>query len=143
MHRGRFPHTIRRCVSFCFYDEVRLLEVFSVLNLLAWSELLLAAPTLLQGGAYKGFGHMEAAGWSYCFGGIAFVQIAAMLNRRLYPLEGRFIAMALSSGAWTVIACNFWGTEFSTTANLNYSLLAGACAISGAWLAWKTTSFQS
>lgn len=49
----------------------------------------------------------------------------------------------IAAGAWTVIAWNFWEAGISTTANLNYTLLAGACAISGAFLAWKSTSYQS
>lgn len=128
---------------FLFFDEVRLLEVFSALNLLAWAEVLLTAPELLRDGAYRGFSNVEAVVWAYCFGAIALGQIAAMTIRRWHPLEFRFAAMAFAAGAWTVIAWNFWETGISTTANLNYTLLAGACAISGAFLAWKSTSYQS
>lgn len=128
---------------FLFFDEVRLLEVFSALNLLAWAEVLLTAPELLRDGAYRGFSNVEAVVWAYCFGAIALGQIVAMIIRRWHPLEFRFAAMAFAAGAWTVIAWNFWETGISTTANLNYTLLAGACAISGAFLAWKSTSYQS
>lgn len=134
---------LARFFRFLFFDEVRLLEVFSALNLLAWAEVLLTAPELLRDGAYRGFSNVEAVVWAYCFGAIALGQIGAMIIRRWHPLEFRFGAMAFAAGAWSVIAWNFWETGISTTANLNYTLLAGACAISGAFLAWKSTSYQS
>ena len=91
---------------FLLFDEVRLLEVFSALNLLAWFEVLLTAPELLHDGAYRGFSNVEAVVWAYCFGTIALGQIVAMIVWRWHPLDLRFAAMAFAAGAWTVIAWN-------------------------------------
>lgn len=133
----------RRLMRFTFHDEVRLLELFSAANLIAWSKVLLTAPELAQHGVYKGFGPSEAVLYAYCFGLISLFQFGAVLARRWRPSELRFAAMAFAAGAWTVIAWNFWQTGLSTPANLNYTFLALTCAVSGAYLGWKTTSYQS
>ncbi|KPN64270.1 hypothetical protein SAMN04488527_101273 [Aliiroseovarius crassostreae] len=133
---------LRRLAAFVFYDEVRLFEIFSMLNLFAWAKVLLLQPELLHNEAYRGFDAVAAVLWAYFFGGVAMLQIIAMLNRRRYRMELRFVAMALAAGSWSVIAWNFWATSLSTTANLNYTILALACAVSGSYLAWKSTSSQ-
>ena len=133
----------QRAFKYIFYDEVRLFELFSALNLLAWAKVLIVQPGLLNTEVYRSFSVIEATVWAYCFGVIALAQIAATLIKCWYPVELRFVAMALCSGAWTTVAWNFWQSSISTTANLNYTLLALGCAISGAFLGWKTTSYQS
>jgi len=143
MLREGVSKAFRKVLDLVFFDEVRLLELFSALNLLAWCKVLLTTPELLEVGAYRGFSGTEAIVWAYAFGAIGLAQLGAMLVRRFYPLELRFVALAFAAGAWTIIAWNFRVGDTITTANLNYSLLAGACAISGAFLAWKTSSFQS
>lgn len=134
---------MKQAVRFTIHDEVRLLELFSALNLFAWAKFFGANPDILQRDSYRGFGGESATFWMWCFGLISLIQAASLLNDRWHALEGRFLASALAAGAWTVVAWNFWSTGISTTANLNYSLLALACAISGVWLGWKTTSSQS
>ncbi len=131
-----------RVAAFVFHDEVRLFEIFSMLNLFAWAKVLLVQPDLLQHGAYRGFDAVSAILWAYFFGSVATLHLIAMLNHRRHRMELRFVAMALAAGSWTVIAWNFWAASLSTTANLNYTILALACAVSGAYLAWKSTSSQ-
>lgn len=141
--REMFSKAYRTAFKYVFYDEVRLFELFSAFNLLAWSVILLIQPGILNTAVYQSFSELEATVWAYCFGLIALAQIMATLIKCWHPVELRFVAMSFSSGAWTVVAWNFWQSSISTTANLNYTLLALGCAISGAFLGWKTTSYQS
>ncbi|WP_224825610.1 hypothetical protein [Cognatishimia sp. MH4019] len=143
MLKDRLKALLDAFVAFNFRDEVRLVELFSALNLLAWSNFFATTPDILARDSYAGFGGEEPIFWACCFGIIGAAQVVAMVIRWRHAIEVRFCAFAFAAGAWTVIAWNFWSTGVLTTANLNYSLLAGACAISGSWLAWKTTSYQS
>ncbi|KPU84427.1 hypothetical protein JI58_03915 [Marinosulfonomonas sp. PRT-SC04] len=143
MARSIFDKGSHWLLRFLFFDEVRLLELFSALNLIAWAKVLFGQPDLFQNPAYQGFHNLDALVWAYLFGATALLQIGAMLIRCWYSLEIRFVAMAFAAGAWAVIALNFWQSALSTTAELNYAILAVACGLSGAFLGWKTTSYQS
>lgn len=133
----------RRAIGFLFYDQVRVLEIYSALNLLAWAAVLGGDPAFFGHAAYAGFDALAADVWARVFGAAAIVQIAAMLIRWSMQAEARFVAMAFAAGAWSVIAHNFWQAGAATTADMTYGLLAVICAISGVWLAWQTTSYQS
>lgn len=134
-----------RLWRFLFFDEVRLLELFSALNLIAWAELLLGSPEIFAGGsgAYRAFAGASAIYYGYGFGAVALLQLLSTFMVTRFAYEVRLIAMSFAAGAWSVVAVNFWTSGVSTTANLNYTLLALACAASGAFLGWKNTSFQS
>lgn len=143
MLRSCISSSFHKLTAYLFRDEVRLFELFSALNLLAWAELFAQTPGILQRDSYQGFGSLPAHVWVYGFAGIAMAQLASTVLRHRFAIELRFGAMAFAAGAWTVVAVNFWISGVSTTANFNYSLLVCACAISGAFLAWKSTSYQS
>lgn len=129
--------------QFLLFDEVRLLELYSALNLLAWAQLMLAIPDAFHSGAYSGFDSMSPGQWAALFSAVAGIQVFATLRMSYWFYELRLLGMALAAGAWTVVAVNFWRAEFATTANWNYTLLALACAISGGFLGWKNTSYHS
>ncbi|PIE13812.1 MAG: hypothetical protein CSA70_03600 [Rhodobacterales bacterium] len=132
---------LRKIMDFILFDEVRLLELFSALSLLAWAKVLLTGPDTLT--LARGFGPIEATVSAYFFGAIVLLQTWTMFDRSRHRLDLRFAAMALSSGAWTVIAWELWRAGMPPTVNLNYSMLAAACAASGIWLGWKSTSYLS
>jgi hypothetical protein len=127
---------LTRLLRFTLHDEVRLLELFSAISLFAWSE------RLLSGGGFT-LPWFSSATWAYAFGVIATVQIGAMSLRHFRPDELRLGAMALAAGVWAMVSYGLGEAGGVTSAILNYALLASACVISGVWLAWKSTSFQS
>lgn len=139
----RFLSLIERAARFVLFDEIRLLELYSALNLLAWAHMMFAVPAAFTGGAYSGFDSLLPFQWALIFTAIAFAQIFATVRLGFWFYEMRLLTMALASGAWTVVAVNFWRADFATTANWNYTLLALACAISGGFIGWKNTSYHS
>ena len=54
-----------------------------------------------------------------------------------YAHEVRLVGFALASGVWASVTISFIYSGVSTTAELNYSLLALGCMISGAFVGWK------
>jgi hypothetical protein len=135
--RGRWPH---RLFDFLLYDEARLIEIVSACNLAAWAWAVWYSPSLLQRDSYIAFQSMPHVGWIVIFGVVAALQWFSMLSRHPHRREFRFVAMALAAGCWTAIAANFITNGLSTTANMNYLLLALATAIAGGFLGWKTSS---
>lgn len=130
-------------LRFVFHDEVRLLEIFSALNLLAWADLLNFSPEVLTLEAYRGFDGVNASVWAGLFACVGAWQIGCMIPAFGARRVHRFIGLAFAAGAWAVITLNFWKGGVATTANFNYFILALGCAVSGAWLAWTTNSYNS
>jgi hypothetical protein len=129
-----------RIGDFLFADPVRLIELFSALNLLAWARLLVSEPGLLARDSYAGFASLGGPVWATILAVIAISQIAPMVRSFRQSANLRFVAMAGASGAWLVIASNFLLSGVSTTAEANYLLLALICMASGAYLGWKSRS---
>lgn len=133
------PRPLRSLVRFLLHDEVRIFEVFSAVNLLAWAVLLWKHPAIFARPDYAGFDIAPPSVWSAVAWIAGLLQLAAMLLRHAHIARLRFPAMALAAGAWTVIACHFWSGPLST-ASVNYTLIAVGCAVSGVYLGWKPTS---
>lgn len=124
--------------AFLFRDQVRLLELFSAVNLIAWAGLMLARPGLVQRDSYRSFEALDARVWAVVFLGIAIVQLIGLFERLSHTANVRFLGMSLASGAWAVIAANFLNSGVSTTAITNYGMLAVLCALAGVFLGWKS-----
>ena len=122
-----------------FYDEVRLIELFSALNLLAWVKVLYSTPLLFERDTYRTFSGLDQTTWMLIFGLISVWQLAGVFLRWSHGHEVRFLGLALASGAWMSVALSFYVSSISTTAHLNYLLLALACMISGAFVGWRQT----
>lgn len=125
---------------FVFHDEVRVFELFSAFNLLAWAKVLLVEPKLFERDSYTTFASMSQTGWMLVFCLIALIQLAGTTTKWRHVHEVRFIGFALASGAWTSVSISFLYSSVSTTAELNYLLLAFGCMISGAFIGWKKNS---
>lgn len=129
----------QRILRLVFWDEVRLFEIFSALNLAAWALILHRAPGLFAAAGYDGFGDIEPSAWSAIFALGAIAQVAGMVwPRDSWRRHIRFFAMAYAAGLWAVVAWNFWRGDIST-ARLNYSLIALCSALCGGFLGWKTS----
>lgn len=133
------PHPIQSAVRFMLHDEVRIFEVFSAVNLLAWAALLWEHPTILTRPGYAAFDTAPPSVWALVALLAGGLQAAAMVLRHAHVARLRFPAMALAAGVWTVIAVHFWSGPLST-ASVNYTLIAVGCAVSGVYLGWKPTS---
>ena len=127
---------IHRARQILFWDQARPLELFSGLNLLSWAYLLWAQPELVTRDSYAGFQALGAGIWAFVLLVIAVVQLAPVFWSFARGHDLRFVAMALASGAWLMIASNFITSGVSTTADTNYLLLSFTCMASGVWLAW-------
>tara|TARA_R110000796_G_scaffold45616_14_gene110318 strand:- start:9494 stop:9913 length:420 start_codon:yes stop_codon:yes gene_type:complete len=123
---------------FLFWDPVRLIELFSGFNLMAWASLFWRQPELLARDTYAAFQGLGALPWAALLLTVALSQLAPVFFRFRHAANLRFVAMAAASGAWLVIASNFISTGVSTTAGANYLLLSCACMVSGAWLGWMS-----
>ena len=132
-----------RLFSFLLHDEVRLVEVFSALNLLAWAWAIYSQPLLLDRDSYQTFQNLSAGTWTLIFAVAGAVQIIGMIAWHRRAPELRFVAMALAVGCWATITANFMAGSISTTATANYELLTFVTAISGGFLGWKTSSSAS
>lgn len=133
-------HIFRRSGNFLFADPVRLIELFSALNLLAWARLLWSSPSVLSRDTYAAFLSLGIGTWISLLVTIAVCQIVPMVWRFRHAANLRFLAMSAASGAWLVIASNFISSDVSTTAEANYLLLSLICMASGAWLGWTSRS---
>ncbi len=133
------PSPLRSAVRFMLHDEVRIFEVFSALNLLAWSWALWWHPAMLSRPSYEGFQAAPSTVWACISFFAGALQLAAMVLRHRHIARMRFPAMAIAAGVWTVIAFHFWSGPPST-ATINYTLIAIGCAVSGVFLGWKPTS---
>ncbi|MDO5631119.1 MAG: hypothetical protein Q4G22_04705 [Paracoccus sp. (in: a-proteobacteria)] len=139
MRYDDLPWPVQGLVRFMLHDEVRIFEVFSALNLLAWAWMLWLHPEILARASYQGFITAAPPVWAVIAFVIGAMQIAAMVLRHHHVARLRFPAMALAAGIWTVIAVHFWAGPPSTAA-VNYTLIALGAAISGVYLGWKPTS---
>ena len=141
---GLSERIVQRLVRFAgnilFRDKVRLIELFSALNLLAWAKVLHETPLLFARDSYRTFDSVGQPAWLFIFFVVAVVQLAGVLMYWRHVHEVRFLGFALASGAWSAVAMSFIISGVSTTAELNYSLLAIACMISGAFVGWKKRS---
>lgn len=133
------PRPMQLVLRFMLHDEVRIFEVFSALNLLAWSWALWLYPEILTRPSYEAFATADPPVWAFVALVAGVLQVAALVMRRRYAAYLRFPAMALAAGVWTVIAVHFWSGPPSTGA-INYTLLALGAATSGIYLGWKPTS---
>lgn len=139
MRYDDLPSPVQSLLRFMLHDEVRIFEVFSALNLLAWSFALWRYPEILARTSYQAFHSAPSPVWAviaFLAGGLQVVAMA-LRHRRIVRL--RFPAMAIAAGVWTVIAIHFWSGPYST-ATINYTLIAIGCAVSGVFLGWKPTS---
>lgn len=130
---------VRVALRFMLHDEVRIFEVFSALNLLAWAWALWRYPEILTQPSYEAFATAEPPVWAFVALLVGVLQVAALVVAHRYAAHMRFPAMALAAGVWTVIAVHFWSGPPSTGA-INYTLLALGAATSGIYLGWKPTS---
>lgn len=133
------PRPLRSLVRFMLHDEVRIFEVFSAVNLLAWAVLLWEYPAILTRPGYAGLDTAPPSIWAVVTWIAGLLQLAAMVLRHAHIARLRFPAMAVAAGVWTVIAIHFWSGPLST-ASVNYTLIAVGCALSGIYLGWKPTS---
>ena len=136
------PSPLRSVVRFMLHDEVRIFEVFSALNLLAWSWALWRYPEILARPSYEAFQAAPSDLWARIALGAGVLQILAMVLRHRRMARLRFQAMAIAAGVWTVIAIHFWSGPIST-GTINYTLIAIGCAASGVFLGWKPFSTNS
>uniref|UniRef100_UPI004048C4CE hypothetical protein n=1 Tax=Yoonia sp. TaxID=2212373 RepID=UPI004048C4CE len=129
----------KRFYGFVLYDHVRPVELFSALNLLAWSKVLITDPLVLARDSYQTFQSLPATVWAAIFSAAALLQMTGIFLRHAHTNEVRFIGMALAAGCWAAITVNFVASDVSTTAPANYALLTLMTAISGGFLGWKTS----
>lgn len=127
---------IYRARQILFWDQARPLELFSGFNLLSWAYLLWSQPELVDRDSYAGFQALGASLWAFLLLCIAVVQLLPVFWAVPRAHDLRFVAMALASGAWLMIASSFITSGVSTTADTNYLLLSFTCMASGVWLAW-------
>lgn len=127
-----------RIAALLFGGPTRLVELYSALNLLAWSRVLVQRPDLLLRDSYAGFTGLGALPWAGILAVIALAQIIPFLRVFRHGTNLRFAAMAAASGAWMVVAVNFISSGVSTTAEASYLLLSLICMASGAYLGWTS-----
>lgn len=142
MRLDDLPPVIRAGLRFVLHDEVRIFEVFSALNLLAWSWALWLYPGILARPSYEAFQAAPSGLWACIALFSGMLQVLAMILRHRHVARLRFPAMAIAAGVWTVIAMHFWAGPFSTS-TINYTLIAIGCAVSGVFLGWKPYSKTS
>ena len=123
--------------QFLFIDQVRLVELFSGLNLLAWASLILGRPEVLQRDSYVAFSALPASAWVVIFGVSGLFQLCVTFWNSEYRTEMRFFAMFFATSCWALIALSFVASGVGQTATMNYLLLTISCAMSGGFLAWK------
>lgn len=130
-----------RPLDHLFADHVRLVELFSALNLAAWAWLLLWHPDVLERDTYVSFRPMGAVIWAAILAAVSLFQlIAILLSRRLRVLL-RILAMSAAAGVWFVIGLGFVTSGIVTTADANYLLLSLICMLSGLYLGWTSHLF--
>jgi len=125
--------------GFLFHDAVRLPELFSAFNLIAWSFSMAWNPDLFLRDTYSSFSLFSPKFWSVLFGLVGVVQFVALFMRPTRRRVFRSAAMVLAAGCWSLVAYSFFAAGVGTTANANYALLMIVCFVSGAYLAWKET----
>lgn len=115
-----------------------MLELFSAINLLAWVQVLFSTPTLFEREGYRSFDSMPQGIWASIFVAIAILQLLGVFLHWSHTDELRFFGFAFAAGAWSAVALSFLVRDVSSTAEMNYVLLALGCMISGAFLGWKS-----
>lgn len=123
--------------DFLFRDPVRLVELFSAFNLLAWSYVIGTVDGILERDSYVAFSTLSASTWAMIFFAAATFQLLATFISYETRSLLRFVAMAISSGCWAVVTVSFYAAGVGTTANINYLLITLSCMASGGYLAWR------
>lgn len=137
MITARITGFFHKAFRLVFFDEVRLIELFSALNLMAWVILLYETPMLFERDSYRAFDALSQTTWMVAFALISMCQLSGIFLRWSHAHELRFAGLAMASGAWATVAVSFIVSNVSTTAEANYILLATACMISGAFVGWR------
>ncbi|MGR3484051.1 MAG: hypothetical protein ACU0BF_01790 [Paracoccaceae bacterium] len=139
----RIRYLGRNLFDLLFHDQFRLVELFSGLNLLAWAKVMLTDPAILaRNPTYAAFLALSPQVWAAIFVAVATLQLTGAASRHRWTGEHRFVAMGCAAGAWSAITAAFVQGGVSTTATLNYGLLALICIVSGVALGWKSSSLQ-
>jgi hypothetical protein len=133
-------HVFDRINAFLFHDQVRLIEILSILCLAGYWQQFSANPEILDRASYDGFQFMTAASWATVTGVGAVLHALVLLIRWRWQDEARIVMMALACGFWVMVTLSFASIGLSSTAIKTYSAIAILCFISGVFLAWTTSS---
>lgn len=125
---------------FVFHDQVRLIEILSILCLVGYWQQFSANPEILERSSYAGFHFMSAGGWAAVTGFGALLHTLVLIIRWRFQDEARILMMALACGFWVMVTLSFASIGLSSTAIKTYSAIAILCFISGVFLAWTTSS---
>lgn len=109
-HRTILQHL---AAEILYRDQARPIEWLSLLALAGWLQFLLAEPERFQQPRYEAFSALPPAAWALIIAGVILAQLAALWpGPRAATI--RFVAMALATGMWTVIALSFWSSAETT-----------------------------
>jgi hypothetical protein len=121
--------------EFGFRDPARPVEWLTILALTGWVQFLIQSPEVFTLPRYEAFAAMPPSLWAAIMAGVIVAQLVGML-----PVRGadriRFIAMALTTGIWVVIAFSFWSSVSAPIAARTASAIAFAAAMTGVYLGW-------
>lgn len=131
---------LRQAFCFLLHDQVRMIELFSALNLLAWAAMFASQSQVLP---QQTFQSLPASTWFTIFVCAAVLQLSGLANWYRKVGEVRFIAMSFATGCWAAITVSFLVDAMSMAVSVNYALLTIATAIAGGFLGWKTSSTRS
>lgn len=129
------PDTLlARAMRLVFRDPVRPLEILFLVALWSWAQFLAREPQLLSLPQYSSLAVLPASFWAVLMCAIGIVQLFAMVRDGPGGVTQRFVAMALSSGIWTVVAIGFWTSPIVAFGAPIYSAFAFLAALAGIWL---------
>lgn len=125
--------TIWRTIADVFgRDLARPIEWLSLLLLAGWLQFLLTQPDVFQSPRYGAFAGVSPWVWSTVIASILVAQLVALRPSRHAPTI-RFVAMALATGIWTVIALSFWSGSYPILAR-THSVIAFAVIVTAIYL---------
>ena len=97
-----------------FYDAARLVELGSLIALVAWVRVLVTDPTLLARDVYSSFQVLSTDSWVALFAAAATFQAAGIVSISLAAL--RILGLGAASGLWAVVTLTFASQPTPTTA---------------------------
>lgn len=119
-----------------FGERSRPIELYSALNMIAWTHILWLHPELVEHDTYVGFRSLGASNWSMIMISIAICQIVSIGVQFRFAIGVRIASMCAACGVWFVVALNFRSSGVISTADANYLLLSLTCMATGAYIAW-------
>ncbi len=117
-------------------DLARPMEWLSLLLLAGWLQFIVTQPEVFALPRYEAFSALPPAAWAGIIAVVLVAQLFALKPTR-HAMSIRFVAMALATGIWTIIALTFASSATSPLMAREHGVIALAAFVTAVYLGLK------